>query len=246
MSRRRTGSSPAKPAPRRWWRRWGWSAPAWRDYALAIGMDTAQGRPGDALEYTAAAGGAAFLLGPAEESLAVIECSYSYVTDTPDFWRREYQRYPEHGQRFTGEPAYFKHITEARQSSDGSHWHDRRGLPVCRFPPAQYQVPPAGGRPAGLYQGADRSPGCLSPVIGNTYAGAAMIGLTAMLDIAKPGDRILMVSFGSGAGSDAFDIRGDRCDQRAPRLALPRRRITSPGAPRSITAPMSATAASWR
>src|SRR5512139_4059960 len=82
-------------------------------YALAIGMDTAQGKPGDALEYTAAAGGAAYLLGPAEESLAVFNSAYSYVTDTPDFWRREYQKYPEHGMRFTGEPAYFKHITEA-------------------------------------------------------------------------------------------------------------------------------------
>src|SRR5512141_1588322 len=82
-------------------------------YALAIGMDTAQGRPGDALEYTAGAGGAAFLLGPAEESLAVIECTYSYVTDTPDFWRRAYQKYPEHGQRFTGEPAYFSHLLHA-------------------------------------------------------------------------------------------------------------------------------------
>ncbi len=43
------------------------------EYALAIGMDTAQGKPGNALEYTAAAGGAAFVLGPAEESLAAIE-----------------------------------------------------------------------------------------------------------------------------------------------------------------------------
>jgi hydroxymethylglutaryl-CoA synthase len=58
------------------------------DYALAIGMDTAQGRPGDALEYTAASGGAAYIIGPADNSLALIEASYSYVTDTPDFWRR--------------------------------------------------------------------------------------------------------------------------------------------------------------
>ncbi|MEK7799474.1 MAG: hydroxymethylglutaryl-CoA synthase, partial [Acidobacteriota bacterium] len=64
------------------------------DYALAIGMDAAQSKPGDPLEFTAAAGGAAYLFGPAAGSLAVVEASRSFVTDTPDFFRRQHMHYP--------------------------------------------------------------------------------------------------------------------------------------------------------
>ena len=85
---------------------------------MAIGMDTAQGKPGDALEYTAGAGGAAYIVGPAEEALAIITASYSYVTDTPDFWRRENQKYPEHGLRFTGEPGEPVGIVRERVRQD--------------------------------------------------------------------------------------------------------------------------------
>ena len=184
------------------------------DYALAIGMDTAQGQPGDALEYTAGAGGAAYVVGPAEESLAVLEGSYSFVTDTPDFWRRAERKYPEHGQRFTGEPAYFKHITEA-----GRALLEEMGAKASDFTYAVFHQPNAKfpQRAAAMLGFTDEQikPGLLVPVIGNTYAGASMIGLTAVLDIAKPGDRVMVVSFGSGAGSDAFALTvTERIDER--------------------------------
>jgi len=175
-------------------------------YALAIGMDTAQARPGDALEYTASAGGAAYLVGPAEEALAVFEGSLSYVTDTPDFWRRAYQHYPSHGGRFTGQPAYFKHIAAAAQglmqalgTEPADYTHAVFHQPNAKFP--QTAAKRLGFAPAQI------ETGLLVSEIGNTYAGSSLIGLTAILDVAAPGDRVLLVSYGSGAGSDAISLR---------------------------------------
>jgi len=174
-------------------------------YALSIGMDTAQGRPGDALEYTAASGGAALLVGPADESLARFEASISFVTDTPDFWRRAHVHYPSHGQRFTGEPAYFHHVTNAAQlmlEGLGRKPSDYRYVvlhqPNTKFP--QRAAKMLGFKPEQI------ETGMLVSVIGNTYAGSSLVGLTAVLDEARPGDKVLVVSFGSGAGSDAFSL----------------------------------------
>ncbi|GAP63360.1 hydroxymethylglutaryl-CoA synthase [Ardenticatena maritima] len=190
------------------------------DYAMAIGMDTAQGRPGDALEYTAAAGGAAYIFGPAEEAIAVLEGSISYVTDTPDFFRRAYQKYPEHGNRFTGEPAYFHHVLNAAQAL-----MDELGLKPEDFAAAVFhqpnsKFPQRAAKKLGFTREQIRA-GLLAPVIGNTYAGASPLGFTAALDEAKPGDRLLIVSFGSGAGSDAMSFivteRIEEVRDRAPR-----------------------------
>jgi len=184
----------------------GFVASGMASYVLSIGADTAQGRPGDALEYTAAAGGAAYLIGPASESLAVFEGSLSYATDTPDFWRRPYMHYPSHGQRFTGEPAYFKHVISAardlmeqmgRTAEDFAHV-------VLHQPNAKF--PERAAKTLG-FKPEQWATGLLCPTVGNTYAGSSMLGLKAILHEARPGDTILTVSFGSGAGSDAFSLR---------------------------------------
>ncbi len=175
------------------------------DLGLAIGSDVSQGAPGDMLEYTAAAGGAAYLIGR-ENLAAEVESFYSFTTDTPDFWRREGMPYPEHGGRFTGEPAYFKHVSSAARGL-----MERMGTKPQDYDYAVFHQP-NGKFPVRVakllgFSKKQIEPGLVVPMIGNTYSGSCLIGLAATLDIAKPGDRIFVTSFGSGAGSDAFSIR---------------------------------------
>lgn len=184
------------------------------DYALAIGMDTAQGRPGDALEYTAGAGGAAYLVGPAEDSLAIVEGSFSYVSDTPDFFRRPYQHYPQHGSRFTGDPAYFRHVLAASRQLMELLGTTPEDYAAAVFHQPNPKFPEKAARTLG-FRPEQTQAGLLCPMVGNTYAGSSMLGLTAVFDVARPGDRLLLVSFGSGAGSDAVSLRvTDRIEER--------------------------------
>ena len=175
-------------------------------YGMAVGADTAQGAPGDALEYTAAAGGAAFIIGKnGGDTLAAIEGTYSYTTDTPDFWRREGEAYPKHGGRFTGKPAYFKHVLAAAHALLRELKLAPQDFAYAAFHQPNGKFPLQAAEELGFTK-EQVLPGLLVPKIGNTYSGASMISLAAILDQAKPGDRVLVVSYGSGAGSDAFSI----------------------------------------
>jgi hydroxymethylglutaryl-CoA synthase len=173
-------------------------------YGIAIGADTSQAAPGDALEYAASAGGAALIIGK-ENIIAKINETCSYTTDTPDFWRREGRKYPAHGGRFTGAPAYFKHVisnAKILMEKLGTKPEDYQYV-IFHQPNGKFPIRVAkmlGFTPDQVKQG------LLCPYIGNTYSGATMIGLASVLDIAKPDDRIFLTSYGSGAGSDAFDF----------------------------------------
>lgn len=171
-------------------------------YGLAVGADTSQGAPGDALEYSAAAGAAAFIFGKENLVAKTLE-TYSYMTDTPDFWRREYQYYPQHGGRFTGDPAYFKHIVGAGKGIMEKAGMKPSDLDYVIFHQPNGKFPFRVGKMLG-FEKEQIEPGWLVSRLGNTYSGSSPLGLTATFDISKPGDKILIVSYGSGAGSDAF------------------------------------------
>ena len=176
------------------------------DLGLAIGADVSQGAPGDALEYTAAAGGVAYLIGNKESELAaIIEDTYSFTTDIPDFWRREGMPYPEHGGRFTGEPGYFKHVTGAANGLMEKIDTKPSDYDYAVFHQPNGKFPSRVAKMLGFSK-EQIKPGLVVPRLGNTYSGSCMMGIAATLDQAQPGDRIFATAFGSGAGGDAFSI----------------------------------------
>jgi hydroxymethylglutaryl-CoA synthase len=141
-----------------------------------------------------------------ERVIAEILFTHSYTSDTPDFWRREGEYYPRHGGRFTGDPAYFRHIMGAAKAllEKSKMLPQEFAYAVFHMPNGKF--PQEVGKRLGFTK-KQLEVGWIVPWMGNTYSGSSPTGLAAILDVAKPGELIFMVSFGSGAGSDGFILR---------------------------------------
>ena len=174
------------------------------DYGIAIGSDASQSAPGDILEYTASAGAASFIVGnKKDEVIAELEEMHSISSDTPDFWRRPNQRYPKHTERFTGEPAYFKHLVECAKLLMEKANIKTDDIDHVAFHTPNGKFPLKAGKMLGFPKEKLQNNLIVSK-IGNTYSSASLLVFADILDNAKPKERILVTSFGSGAGSDAF------------------------------------------
>ena len=174
------------------------------EYGLAIASDTAQSTPGDILEYSAGSASAAFIIGRDEkEIVATIDATQSYTTDTPDFWRRGLEKYPQHAGKFTSEPAYFKHVlgvTELIMQKTGTTPKD---FDYVIFHQPNGKFPTLAAKRLG-FTTKQLEQSLLVTKIGNSYSASTPISLAHILDIAQKDQKILVTSYGSGSGSDSF------------------------------------------
>lgn len=177
------------------------------EYGLSIGSDAAQGRPHDALEYSAASASCAYILGKKnEEVIAEILDTSSYSSDTADFWRRDGEKFPSHFGRFSGEPAYFNHVISESKKLMQENKMKPSDFDFCVFHMPNGKFPRAVAKKLG-FTSEQLAPSLVVDKIGNPYSASALLGLAAVLDNAKPGQKIFFASYGSGAGSDGFIFR---------------------------------------
>jgi hydroxymethylglutaryl-CoA synthase len=173
-------------------------------YGMSIGSDVAQAQPMDPLEYTASAGAATFIIGN-REVVATIDGTFSSTRDVPDFWRREGSEFPRHGGRFTGVPAYFSHVVGCAKGLMEKLGMSPEDYDYVVFHEPNGKFPLKAAEMLGFPR-EKVLPGLLAPEIGNAYSASSLLGLAHVLDQAKPGDRMLVTAYGSGAGADSLSV----------------------------------------
>lgn len=171
--------------------------------ALAIGADCPQSAPGSLLEASVGAGASAFVIARGGDLVATIDHIAAASSDATDFWRRDGEQFPSVVGKFSADVGYAEHtrrVVESLFRDTGTSAGDYQYL--CLHQPYP-SLPLSVAKELG-FKRPQVQPGIVAGKIGNTYSSACLLGLCNVLDQAAPGDRIMLVSFGSGAGSDGF------------------------------------------
>ena len=180
---------------------------------LAIGSDTLNRMtaPGTVAEYTASAAAGAVVLGTGPV-IAEIEATLSYATDLSDEFRLQGEQHIRSGG--------FQSLAAALDSGFGIKDHvvaavrgffEEQKLGPADFTYVVFQQP-YGIVPFSLgeelqFDLSKITPSNTAYELGNCGSASVLIGLGNILDIARPGDRILVASYGPGAGSDVLSLR---------------------------------------
>lgn len=161
----------------------------------------------DSIEHGMGAGAVAFVLSQ-DEVLAELEGHASYASEHfgERFRPREEEQLHDLSVKKFSEGSYVTNTTKA-----ASALMKKVGRKPEDYAHAVFQQPDARA-PSSVagklgFQDPQLAAGMVSTFLGDLGAASAPMGLAAALDASKVGDRILVVSYGSGAGSDALSFR---------------------------------------
>lgn len=177
---------------------------------LVIGADTMNrhSEPGNLSEPFAGAGGAAIVVGN-EKVIAEIEDTVSYNTNLCDDFRIEGERYIKSGMVLGSHKTEISINEHTTMAAKALLEKIKRNISDYQYVVVQQPYGSAAYK-VGKLLGATKEQldlGVYAQTVGDCGSASAFIGLAKVLDKAKPGDKILMISYGFGAGSDAFSLK---------------------------------------
>ena len=174
------------------------------DFALVVGSDSPLAGPDSDLDHPLGAGAAAYLVGEGE-GLAQIEGYFSVQTE---FLGVRFRRRGEYHVNSANIPTYERFSYANTVSSAARGLLKKLGLSIGDF---AYVVPhqPDVQMPYRTMRGLGIDPMrtvIVADMLGDVGSASIMLGLSMALEKAKPEDRILLLSQGSGSGSDAISL----------------------------------------
>ncbi|SCZ70455.1 MULTISPECIES: hydroxymethylglutaryl-CoA synthase [unclassified Pseudomonas] len=177
--------------------------------ALAIGADTINRNtaPGDLTESYAGAGAAALLIG-SQDVIAEFDASFSCAADVADNIRPQGDRYIRSGMGLGSDKNSIGLEDQTRRAAEGL-------MAKLHTSPADYDyvvfqqnlvsTPYSLAKHLG-FNPKQVEPGIYAGNVGDAGSASPLLGLINVLDRARPGQKILLVSYGFGAGSDAIAL----------------------------------------
>jgi 3-hydroxy-3-methylglutaryl CoA synthase/uncharacterized OB-fold protein len=174
---------------------------------LVCGSDYRLAKPGSPQEMVFGDGAAALLLGNSRV-IASLEGWYSTSYDFPDYRRSEDDKFVRAVEdRFVREEGYAKFIPEAILGLLRKYELETKDFAKVAYPCLNLREHAAIGKRLGFQPSQIKEP--LFTAIGESGAASPLMLLVAMLEEAKPGDNILLTSYGNGAEAVLFKVTGE-------------------------------------
>jgi len=171
---------------------------------MVTAADCRLGRPASAEEMIFGDAAAAFLVGN-ENVVAEFKGSYSLTCDFGDHFRGEFAKYDRKWEdrwvRDAGVDAFIPMVIRGLLDRYGMKINDfKKVIYDCHYAAERNKLNKMLGMPPELEQGN------LQAEVGQCGTAQSLLMLASALDMAEPGDRLLVVSFGSGCDALYFEV----------------------------------------